>query len=155
MKKQLSKRFSNESVMRNFAEFTRKHLCRNPFPDKAKLCRSSTLLKTSLQRRCFLVNFAKFLKTSFLESTTRRLLLIIAVSIVVKEELTKENLNHGTKTKAYVPISARSVSYQKGQSRQNLYRFQKQSFADVLQNRCSLKFRRFHRKTPALEILIN
>ena len=29
--------------------------------------------------------------------------------------------------------------------------YQKQSFADVLQNRCSCKFRKFHRKAPVLE----
>ena len=32
---------------------------------------------------------------------------------------------------------------------------QKQSFADVLQNRYSEKFRRFHRKAPALEYVFN
>ena len=31
----------------------------------------------------------------------------------------------------------------------------KQSFADFLQNRCSEKFRKFHRKTPILESLLN
>ena len=42
------KGFFKESVTRNFAEFTRKHLCRNLFFDKVKLCRSSTSLKASL-----------------------------------------------------------------------------------------------------------
>ena len=46
---------------------------------------------------------------------------------------------YNTKTKAYVPIWARSLTYQKGQSWWNLNRFQKQSFADNLQNRCSCK----------------
>ena len=32
---------------------------------------------------------------------------------------------------------------------------QKQMFADVLQNRCSLRFRKIHRKTPDLESLFN
>ena len=32
---------------------------------------------------------------------------------------------------------------------------QLQSFADVLQNRCSKKFRKFHRKKPVLESLLN
>ena len=32
---------------------------------------------------------------------------------------------------------------------------QKQPFADVIQNRCSQKFRKFHRKTSALESLFN
>ena len=48
------------------------------------------------------MNFAKFVRTPFLQNTTGRLLLIIAVSIV-KGELENENLNHDTKTKAYVP----------------------------------------------------
>ena len=50
------------------------------------------------------MNFAKFVRTPFLQNTTRRLLLIIAVSIVVKGELANENLNYDTKIKAYVPI---------------------------------------------------
>ena len=50
------------------------------------------------------MNFAKFVRTPFLQNTTGRLLLIIAVSIVVKVELANENLNHDTKTKTYVPI---------------------------------------------------
>ena len=106
--------FFKESVVRNFAEFTRKRLCRNLFFDKLKLCKSSTSSKTSLQRKLFLVTFAKFVRTPFLRTTTGRLLLIIAVSVVVKGELPNENLNHDTKTKAYVPILVRSVSYQKG-----------------------------------------
>ena len=48
MKKQPSKGFFQESVMRNFAGFTRKQLFSNLFFDKLKLCRSSTSLKTSL-----------------------------------------------------------------------------------------------------------
>ena len=48
------------------------------------------------------MNFAKFVRTFFLQNTTGRLLLIIAVSIVVKEELANENLNYDRKTEAYV-----------------------------------------------------
>ena len=51
--------------MRNFPEFTKKHLCRNLFFDKAKLCRSATSLKSSLKSRCFLVIFTKFLEYLF------------------------------------------------------------------------------------------
>ena len=57
------------------------------------------------------MNFAEFVGTSFLQSTTGRLLLIIAVSIVVKGEVGSKIVNYDTKTKAYVPISAGSVSY--------------------------------------------
>ena len=37
-----------KGFMRIFAEFTKKHLCRNLFFDKVKLCRSATSLKSSL-----------------------------------------------------------------------------------------------------------
>ena len=48
----------------------------------------------------FFVNFAKFVRTPILQNTTRRLLLIIAVSIVLvmKEELASETVNDDTKT---------------------------------------------------------
>ena len=50
------------------------------------------------------MNFAKFVRTPFLQNTTGRLLLIIAVSIVVKGELPNETVNYGAKTKTFVPI---------------------------------------------------
>ena len=46
MQKQPSEGFFKKGVMRNFAEFTTKALCRNLF-------------------WCFLVNFAKFVRTPF------------------------------------------------------------------------------------------
>ena len=47
------------------------------------------------------MNFAKFVRTPFLQNTTRRLLLIIAVSIVLamKGELATETVNYDTKTR--------------------------------------------------------
>ena len=53
-----------------------------------------TSLKMSFQRMRFLANFVKFVRTPFLQNTTGQLLLIIIVSLVVKGELVKENLNH-------------------------------------------------------------
>ena len=50
------------------------------------------------------MNFAKFERTPFLPNTTGWLLLIIAVSIVVKRVLANETGNYDTKTKAYVLI---------------------------------------------------
>ena len=50
------------------------------------------------------MNFAKFVRTSLLQNTNGRLFLIIAVSLVVKEELASEAVNYDTKTKVYVPI---------------------------------------------------
>ena len=62
------------------------------------------------------------------------MLLIIAVSTVVEEGLAHENLNYDTKTKTYVPIWARSVSYQK---KVVLVQFEQVSEPDVLKNRYS------------------
>ena len=45
-----------KSVLKNFAEFTGKHLYQGFF----------SLLKKRLRRRCLPVNFAKFLRTLFL-----------------------------------------------------------------------------------------
>ena len=56
--------------------------------------------KTSVPKSlfwCFLVNFAKFVRTPFLQNSTGRLLLIIAVSIVVKGVLANETVNYDTK----------------------------------------------------------
>ena len=58
---------------------------------------------------CFLVDFAKFVRTPFLQNSTVSILLIIAVSIVGKRVLTNITINYDTKTKAYVLIRARSV----------------------------------------------
>ena len=59
----------------------------------------------------FLQIIAKLVRTIFLQNTTERLLLIIAASIVVKVKLANETVN------VNVPISARSLSYLKGQTR--------------------------------------
>ena len=56
---------SPRGVLLNFAKFTVKHLCQSlPFNKIAGL-RPATLLKERLWHRCFLVNFAKFLRTLF------------------------------------------------------------------------------------------
>ena len=59
------------------------------------------------------MNFSKFVRAPILQNITERLLLIIAVSIAVKGVFTNETVNYDTKTKAHVPIPARSASYQK------------------------------------------
>ena len=48
-----------KDLFRNFAKFTRKHLCQ------------------SLWHRCFPVNFAKYLRTLFLQNTSERVLLTL------------------------------------------------------------------------------
>ena len=64
-------------VLKNFTKFTGKYLCQSPFFNKVASLRAatSTLLKKRLWHWCFLVNFAKLLRTPFLQNTSRRLLL--------------------------------------------------------------------------------
>ena len=50
------------------------------------------------------LNFAKFARAPFLQNSTGRLLLIIAVSIIAKGVLANETVNYETKTKADVLI---------------------------------------------------
>ena len=56
-----------KGILRNFARFTGKQLCQSPFWP-------ATLLKKSLWHKCFPVNFAKFLRTPFLQNRSWRLL---------------------------------------------------------------------------------
>ena len=66
-------------VTRNFAVFTRKHLCQN----------------------LFLVNIAKFVRTPFLHQMTASYYSSININ---EGSISKQNLNYDTKTKAYVLI---------------------------------------------------
>ena len=70
-----------KGVLTNFATFTGKNLCQSLFLNKVAGLRSATLLKKRLWRRCFLVNFAKFLRTPFLQNIFGRLLLPFDMSI--------------------------------------------------------------------------
>ena len=56
-------------VLRNFAKFIGKHLC------QIQSLRPATLLKKKFWHRCFPVNFAKSLRTPFLQNSSGRLLL--------------------------------------------------------------------------------
>ena len=56
-------------VLKNFDKFTGKHLCRNLFFNKVAELRPATLVKKRLPHRCFPVNFAKFLRTSYFYRT--------------------------------------------------------------------------------------
>ena len=66
---------TRKGVVRNFAKFTGKDLCQSLFCNKVTGLRPATLLKKRLWRRCFPVNFAKFLGQLFLQNTPGRLLL--------------------------------------------------------------------------------
>ena len=54
-----------KSVIRNFAEFTGKHLCHSLILNKVAGLRSTTFLKKRLWHRSFAVNLAEFLRTPF------------------------------------------------------------------------------------------
>ena len=60
---------------------------------------------------CFLVNFAKFVRTPFFQNNTERLLLIIAISIVVKGELANETENYDTKARSKKFPNSKSSYY--------------------------------------------
>ena len=62
--------FFKKYVFRNFAKFTGKHLRQSLYFDKVAGMRTATLLKERLWNRCFRVNFAKFLRTPFLQKTS-------------------------------------------------------------------------------------
>ena len=77
-------------VLRNFTKFTGKYLYQ-----RLCLCpRPPTLLKKSLWHRWFLVNFAKFLRTSFLKNTSQWELLDFSE----KREKIVQNLTKSWKT---------------------------------------------------------
>ena len=57
--------FNKKDVLRNFTAFKGKHLCQSLFFNKAAGLRPATLLKKRLGRKCFRMNFAKFLRTPF------------------------------------------------------------------------------------------
>ena len=61
--------------LKNFAKSIGKHLCLCLFLNKVASLKSATLLKKRLWHRCFSENFAKFLRTSFVQNTSGRLLL--------------------------------------------------------------------------------
>ena len=62
------------NVIKNFAKFTG-NTCDGVFFNKVVGHRPAALLKKRPRYRCFPVNIAKFLRTSFLEGTSGRLLL--------------------------------------------------------------------------------
>ena len=57
--------FYKKGVLRNIAKFTGKHPFQSLFFNKVAGLMPANLLKKRLCYRCFPVNFAKFLKTSF------------------------------------------------------------------------------------------
>ena len=92
MQKLPSERFFKKGAMKNLAKFTRNICAGIPF-------------------LVFSCEFCEIFKNTFFAEQHRRLLLSIAVSIAAKELLANETVNYEIKTKAYILISVRSVSY--------------------------------------------
>ena len=67
-----------KGALKIFTEFTGK-LCWSLCFNKVAGLKPATLLKKRFQHRCFPVNSVKFLRTSFLENTSCRLLLILLI----------------------------------------------------------------------------
>ena len=65
-----------KGVLKKFAKFIGKHLCQSLFFNNIAGLRPATLLKKRFSHRRFPVNFEKFLRTSFLQNTCGRLLVI-------------------------------------------------------------------------------
>ena len=63
--KQSPQVFCKKDVLKSFAKFARKNLCQSLFFNDVKGLGPSILLKKRLRRRCFPVNFAKFLRALF------------------------------------------------------------------------------------------
>ena len=66
--------FIKIDVLKNFTKFTGKHLCQSFFVNKVTGLRPATLLRKRLWYRCFPANFVKFLRITFLQNTSGRLL---------------------------------------------------------------------------------
>ena len=64
--------FAKKNVLKNFTKFTGKHFSQFSFVIFLNI---QPLLNKRLWHRCFLVNFAKFLRTTFLQNTSGQLLL--------------------------------------------------------------------------------
>ena len=73
----------------NFTKFTGKQQCQSLFFNKIAGLRAATLLKQKLWQRCFLVNFTKCLRTSYLQNTSGRMLLNLFVARILNFSLSK------------------------------------------------------------------
>ena len=120
--------------------------------------RTATLLKKRLWYRCFPVNFAKFLRTPFLQNTSGRLLLtLITITKFIKKPRNWrvhftanaiKKINWLTKFKVLSTLEAKHLIHQLNEALM-IFIFRSNQW------RCSEKFRKFHRKTTVLESLFN
>ena len=79
-----------KGILKIFAKFIGKHLCRRLLFYKVKPLRPTTLVKMGFQHRCFDVNFLKVLKTPFFAEHIRWLLL----NFVLAKQSQRDLLNN-------------------------------------------------------------
>ena len=72
-----------KGVLKNFAKFTEKHLYQNLFFNGVACLRPAILLKKKLWHRRFPVNFTRSLRTPFSQNTSRRLLMMLCISLLL------------------------------------------------------------------------
>ena len=99
--------FCKKGVLRNFEKFTGKHLCQSLLFNKVAGIRPVTLPKERLWRRCFPVNFLKFLRTPSVTEHVRWLLLKTPVNqLIFREETVDLQLYYGRHMKfSYICVS--------------------------------------------------
>ena len=74
--------YEGKSVLRNFAKFTEKHLCQSLYFNKVA-GQACNFIKIEALAQVFPVNFAKFLRTPFLQNTSGRLLLTLGFFLLL------------------------------------------------------------------------
>ena len=100
-----------KGVLRNFTKFTGKHLCQSLFFSKVAGLRPAALVKKRLWHRCFPVNFVKFLRTPFLQSTSGRLLLYNFQTIFESSSKNKTQLEINSISKASRSLYSFQISH--------------------------------------------
>ena len=114
--KKNSEVFCKKGVLKNFAKFTGKYLCQSLPESVPEASRPTTSLKKRLWYRCFIVNFAKFLRTGFLKEHLRWLLLFIEDAIPLRNfEFQKKKCSIVNKRLFLPKFSELSVFSRKGE----------------------------------------
>ena len=110
MQEQPSKRFVMRNVLSKISQNSKENI-RAEISFLVRLIKTLQICKFIKKRRCFLVNFGKFVRTLTLQRIASRLLLITAVSIG-KGELVNKTINYDTKTKARDQLSQNNLAVQ-------------------------------------------
>ena len=98
-----------KGVLRNFAKFAGKHLCQSLFFNKVAGLR--------LWHRCFPVNFAKFLRTPFLQNTLWRLLFRFEQALMIVKSLSRKNTHTHTHESHKIVASLERSFYRSSHSK--------------------------------------